>query len=90
MRQMRGFSDCVMRLNTALAGGVAALEDDHDLQAFVFDPLLEFHQFDLQFCEGLLVFFLGDLLYGSGLALLLFPGLALRVSLLLGHGLAPI
>jgi hypothetical protein len=31
-----------------LAGGVAALEDDHDSQALVPDPLLQFDQLDLE------------------------------------------
>ena len=42
--------------NTALAGGVTALEDNDDLQAFVFDPLLKLYELQLQLEQLLLVY----------------------------------
>ena len=40
--------------DAALACGVAALEDDHDLEAPLLDPLLELDQLELELAEGLL------------------------------------
>ena len=46
---MRGLRHLGDRLDgAALAGRVAALEDDHDLQPFDLDPFLEFDKLDLQ------------------------------------------
>ena len=39
----------------ALAGGVAALEDDDDAQALVLDPLLELAQLGLELAQFLLI-----------------------------------
>ena len=39
----------------ALGGGISALKKDHDLKAFVADPLLQLHQFDLQAAQFLVV-----------------------------------
>src|SRR5919112_1699325 len=38
-----------------IPGGVAALEDEHDLQALLLDPVLEPHELELQLRQALLV-----------------------------------
>ena len=48
---------------SALAGCVAAFEDDDDAQAFVFDPCLQVTQFDLQLAQFLLVDFALELAF---------------------------
>ena len=44
----------------ALAGAVAALEDDADLETLVDDPLLQLDELDVQLPEGLLVFLVAE------------------------------
>src|SRR5271163_2217243 len=51
--------------DAALARPVSSLEDDADLEAFFHDPQLQLHQFDLQLCEGALVFLRLQLLGGQ-------------------------
>jgi hypothetical protein len=46
---MRGLSRWVMRFDdAALAGGVAALEQNHQLELLMDDPVLKFDEFLLQ------------------------------------------
>ena len=42
---------------TALASAIAPLEDDADLESLGNDPFLQFHQFDVQFCQFTLIVF---------------------------------
>jgi hypothetical protein len=51
-----------MRLDrAALAGTVAALEHDADLEALLHDPLLQLHELDVQLPQLLVVVLAGDL-----------------------------
>lgn len=49
--------------DAAFAGRIASLKKYHYLQAFVFNPFLELHQFDLEFEQGFFITRVADLLF---------------------------
>jgi hypothetical protein len=71
--------------DTAFAGGISSLEQDHDFESLLADPLVEFHQFHLQAGQFLPVELAFDLLAGF-LAGLLAGGVRPGVSALFVSG----
>jgi hypothetical protein len=65
---MRGLTRSVMALivRATLAGTVAPLEDDADLQPLMNDPLLQFHKLDMQLRQFALIIFGGKLAVRRG------------------------
>jgi hypothetical protein len=56
MRKTRGLTRSVIRLDgAALAGSIAALEDDAHLQPLVYHPLLQLDQLHMQLGQFLVV-----------------------------------
>jgi hypothetical protein len=61
---IQGVGDATDR--APLAGGVPALEDDHQLVSAVTDPFQHLHQFQLEISQFVLVVLLGELPVGHG------------------------